>query len=376
MKHFFSFVVTFLAICYLFFNLELYQHGFDQSKWQDVYNHSQYCVPNCEFRGNIDDPELYALAGYHLVTGADPSQINPEVQPLTKYFFGLSILYFGSALPVQLIFGALCLILLYQLAQRILGDYLALIPPLLLAIDPLFRDQLVRPFIDLSLTFWILLYLTFLSHHNHRSAWWWGGIVLGALALSKSFSYGILFSLIALITFYLQKTQSSAWLLLRVFGVAAMTYLAGYLAFFVHGNSISDFILLHYQTLRLYKGYVPEYPKGEIFRLIFSGQWRTWWGDKGLITSPFYSYAWPLALGAYFGTIVTRLREHGQLRIHLVVITVVLLFIASRLMFPRYLLPILPSLYLVLAYLLHTLINLLQLSHERFDRSLAKGQRK
>lgn len=374
MKHYFGIVVIFIAICYVFFNLDLYRQRFDQVKWQSVYDHSQYCVPDCEFRGNIDDPELYSLAGYHFVKGADPSQINPEVQPLTKYFFGLSILWFGTALPVQLIFGVLSLILLYYLGRHILGDYLALAPPLLLLIDPLFLDQLIRPFVDLSLTFWILLYLTFLSSSRYQAHWWWGAIVLGALSLSKSFSYGILFSLITMVIFYLQKTQDSSRLLLKIFGIALATYLAGYLAFFVRGNSISDFILLHYQILRLYKGYVPEYPKGEIIRLIFSGQWQTWWGDKGLIPSPFYSYAWPLALLAYFGTILTHLRQHHQIRIHLVVITIVLLFISSRLMFPRYLLPALPSLYLVLAYLLHTLLNLLQLSHGRLIRSIPKSQ--
>ena len=359
MKHYFSFVLSLIALCYVFLNLDLYRQRFDHVKWQLVYDHSQYCVPNCEFRGNIDDPELYSLTGYHLVKGADPSQINPEVQPLTKYFFGLSIIWFGTALPVQLIFGVLSLILLYYLGRPIFGDYLALAPPLLLLIDPLFQDQLVRPFVDLSLTFWILLYLTFLSRSRYQAHWWWGGVVLGALSLSKSFSYGLLFSLITIVIFYLQKTQGSSRILLKIFGIAGLTYLAGYLAFFAHGNSIADFILLHYQTLRLYKGYVPEYPKGEIFRLIFSGQWRIWWGDKGLIPSPFYSSVWPLALGAYIGTTLTRLREHQQIRIHLVVITIVLLFISSRLMFPRYLLPALPSLYLVLVYLLHTLLNLL-----------------
>ncbi len=374
MKNIFIFILSIFIVGHLFLNQGIYQTKFDVDHWQEVYDHSQYCVPQCEFRGNIDDPELFTLAGYRSIQGNDPTLISPEVQPLTKYFFGISTTLWGNALPAQLVFGALSLVLLYYLSLPILGRFAAMFPPILLALDPLFRDQLMRPFVDLSLTFWTLLYLLFLTRNKYRLDFWWGGLVLGLLALSKSFSYGVLFGVITIIILYRYHTPRLTQILLKIFAVAGLTYLAGYIMFFVHGHTLSDFFLLHYQTLRLYKDYVPEYPKGEIFRLIFSGQWQTWWGNKELIPSPFYSVAWPAAIIASFVTGLSHLRQHQGVFIHLVTIAVLLLFISSRLMFPRYLLPVLPSLYLFLVYLLHTLPNLLQLIHAQSSRSLRPRQ--
>jgi hypothetical protein len=83
--------ILLIILAYIFYRGVFHnQPSFDIAYWQDIYNHSQYCVPECEFRGNIDDPELYTLAGVRYIEGSDPSTINSEIQPLTKYLFGLS----------------------------------------------------------------------------------------------------------------------------------------------------------------------------------------------------------------------------------------------------------------------------------------------
>lgn len=323
---------------------------FDTKKWQEVFDHSQYCVPQCEFRGNIDDPELYTLAGYHYLQGADPSSINEETQPLTKYTFGLSTLLFGNALPAQLLYAVLTLWILYLLSSQLLSPLAALIPPLLLVTDPLFLDQLSRPFLDLSLTFWLLLFVYYLSLGKYAKYALWGGVVLGCLALAKSFSYGVLSLMLGFVYVYLQTHRLPLSLMLKLGGFAGLTYVIGYTMFFLHGHSPVDFLALHYDTLRLYRGYVPEYPKGEIFRLIFSGDWRIWWGEGGTIPSPFYSLAWPIALLSSIWVGITKARMHKLLALHVLLVAILLFFISTRLMFPRYLLPLLPSMYLLLAY--------------------------
>jgi len=131
--------------------------------------------------------------------------------------------------------------------------------------------------------------------------------------------------------------------------VAVITYLFGYTMFFVAGHTLLDFLTLHVNTLRLYRSYVPEYPKGEIFRIIATGQWRTWWGDKGLVPSPFYTPLWTIGLvSALYLALCRQVRQHHVLILHLVWVFLVLGFISLRLVFPRYLLPLLPSLYLLL----------------------------
>ena len=185
------------------------QHRIDQL----LPEYSRECDANPQFLGNIDDPELYTLVGERYLEGKSPTSLNWESQPLTKYLFGLSSALFGTPLPVQLVLGLLTLIALYYLARALLPPYLSLIPPILLAIDPLFRDQLVRPYLDLSVTFFALLWLLYLGQRG-QTKWYLGGIILGALALSKSFSLGILAAVLGLIiaplpTSKLSQLQSS-----------------------------------------------------------------------------------------------------------------------------------------------------------------------
>ena len=312
------------------------QHRIDQL----LPEYSRECDANPQFLGNIDDPELYTLVGERYLEGKSPTSLNWESQPLTKYLFGLSSALFGTPLPVQLVLGLLTLIALYYLARALLPPYLSLIPPILLAIDPLFRDQLVRPYLDLSVTFFALLWLLYLGQRG-QTKWYLGGIILGALALSKSFSLGILAAVLGLII------APRAYL--KTLAVAVITYLFGYTMFFVAGHTLLDLLTLHVNTLRLYRSYVPEYPKGEVFRIIIIGAWRTWWGDKGLVPSPFYTPLWTIGLvSALYVALCRQVRKHHLLFLHLVWVFLVLGFISLRLVFPRYLLPLLPSLYLLL----------------------------
>ena len=312
------------------------QHRIDQL----LPEYSRECDANPQFLGNIDDPELYTFAGERYLEGKSPASLNWESQPLTKYLFGLSSALFGTPLPIQFVLALLTLIVLYYLARSLLPPYLSLIPPILLALDPLFRDQLVRPYLDLSVTFFALLWLLYLGQRD-RAKWYLGGIILGALALSKSFSLGILAAVLGLIT------APRAYL--KTLAVAVITYLFGYTMFFVTGHTLLDLLTLHVNTLRLYRSYVPEYPKGEVFRIIIIGAWRTWWGDKGLVPSPFYTPLWTIGLvSALYLALCRQVRKHHLLFLHLVWVFLVLGFISLRLVFPRYLLPLLPSLYLLL----------------------------
>ena len=313
------------------------QHGIDSL----LPEYGRECNNNSEFRGNIDDPELYTFAGERYLEGKSPASLNWESQPLTKYFFGFSLYLFGNVMFAQYALALASLYLLCVLSRRVLSPMFALIPSLLLMVDPLFIDQLRHSYLDLSLTFWVLLWLLYLGSKNRDKLWWVGGVVLGALALSKSFSFGILAATVGLIV--------APYGYLKAILVSIFTYFAGYTMFFVAGHTPLDFLTLHVNTLWLYRSYVPEYPKGEIFRIVATGQWRTWWGDKGLVPSPFYTPLWTIGLvSALYLALCHQVRQHHVLFLHLVWVFLVLGFISLRLVFPRYLLPLLPSLYLLL----------------------------
>lgn len=345
-----------LAIILLFLlpiwnNIKLYTNNFDISHWSDIYDNSQYCVPECEFEGNIDDPPLYQLAGYRYITGSDPSSINFELQPLTKYLFGISILILGNGLWIQLAIGALVLYVTFLITFSITKNTtFSLIPPLLLSIDKIFIEQQTHTYLDLALTLFILIFLYLLPKSLSSRNFKLPMIMLGFVALSKSFMLGtVLFAAGFLFLATQNKTLLTIYFKNSLFSV--FTYLLGYFVFFIHHPNPLDFINLHIQIFRFYKSYIPEYPKGEIWRIIFSGQWRKWYDDFGLRVVQEWTIFWPISvLLSFYVLLKIKLRESPSLALHIIWTILYLSTLSLRLVFPRYLMPILPSLYIISSY--------------------------
>ena len=89
-------------------NKKVYLQKFDFQKTEEKYQNSQYVRPD-DYKTVMGDDELYSLAGAKYIKGEDPSKINFELQPLTKYLFGISIKLFGNALVIQFLIGILLL---------------------------------------------------------------------------------------------------------------------------------------------------------------------------------------------------------------------------------------------------------------------------
>jgi len=318
------------------------QHGWDKLSSQ----YQELCTQEELFNGNINDPELYTLAGWEYVHGADPTSINPETQPIGKYLLGLSILIFGTPIVMQYISLTIILIFTYLISRRIMSKWLAIIPSLFILSDQLFTTQLIDPYLDLTTTALILIYLYFFRRPKLAM------VMLGLVALSKSFSLGIILALTSSI-YLLITDRSKISRYLRLSWISILTYLTGYTMFFVYGHNLLDFAQLHLNIIRLYKSYVPEYPLGEVFRIIFVGQWQEWYGDFSLIKVNDWSFLWPISLAVSFlALFIKKFRANKTILLHLTWIIIYLSFISFRLVFPRYLLPILPSMYIVLTYCL------------------------
>lgn len=313
------------------------QHGWDKLSPQ----YQLWCDSEDDYRGMMDDPELFTLAGILYSKQADPSSINPELQPLTKYLFGFSYALFSSPLPVQYLALILIFFILYQEGKRYLPFLWALIAPVLFTYDAFKLGQLSSPYLDLVQTLFILLFIV--NIHSPRRAF----VLIGLGMLAKSFSTG--FVLLGLLILYLLLTDKSRIrAYLKSIWLAMFIYVLGYAAFFFYHHPF-DFFTLHLNILKLYRSYVPEYPLGEIFRIIFTGKWLTWYGDHGLIAAPGWSPLWPLSLVVFTFSLFTQKLRYSPLLPHYLWVLCYLAFISLRLVFPRYLLPLLPSLYLILA---------------------------
>ena len=318
----------------------------NQPELDQAYQVSQYQNPDST--AWIDDPPLYTLAGLRYVSGDDPTTINFEHQPLTKYLFGLTTVIFGNPLPLQLFLYAALIGLTYGLGRQILkSDRQALLPAVLVSFDPLIREHAHTAYLDLTVAVLILLFLVSYKRLNP----WVLGSLIGLIALSKSFMIGgLVFVSYGL---YLIINHKSLRQLSKIIASALSVYFLGYTAFFLHGHNLLDFINLHIKILRLYKSYVPEYPKGEVMRIIMTGYWRTWWGDKGLIVVPQWWLFWPVAaLGSLINLVKTTKGKLKNLTLPMIFLLVYLLSINLKLVFPRYIIPTLPIMYIYVSALI------------------------
>ncbi len=343
-------VIAINLILFVWQNKSSYLRKFDVNKNQQVWKYSQYNVPKNEFRGTMDDPELFSLAGIRYIEGADPSIINFEQQPLAKYFFGISILLFGNAAIIQLIFGICLLIATFLLARLTLNSkVLALIPPLILSLDPLFREQLHQVYLDmfLSLTSVIFLILFYKSLDKPKLRKF-AMIILGIVGLSKSWLF---FPIILLITgtflVICNRPLIKSYLLNSIW--ALVSYFLGYSVYFFYHSPL-DLAFLHARQLRLYLSYVPEYPKGEVFRIIFTGWWRKWFDDFGLMRVTTWTPFWPIATASLFFGLFKHKSWNPSSTLLFLWVTIWLISFSLKLVFPRYLLVMLPELYILLIY--------------------------
>jgi len=333
-------------------NKKVYLQKFDVQKTEKKYQESQYVRPS-DYKAVMGDDELYSLAGAKYIEGEDPSKINFELQPLTKYLFGISIKLFGNPLVIQFLIGILLLAMTAYSGKLLgLGKW-TIAPIVLLSFDKLFQEQMLTAQLDLfqALAFQIYWVLFYLAMRKNFSRWTWVMIWLGIAALSKSFSVGVLAFGVSLIFLLWQKRsllkdyfKNSIW--------AVVVYFLGYLMFFITGNGLVDFFWLHWRILKLYAGYVPEYPKGEILRIIFLGKWREWYGSFGLMKVKVWSVLWPAGFLAVVGSL---LRQATPTRKSFVMLLsfwslIYIGFIGIRLVFPRYLMLVLPNFYLLLVY--------------------------
>lgn len=171
----------------IFFKQTVFFDKYDANYWKDRYEHSQYRMPLS--KRTIGDDGLYAYAGYRSVKGDNPFSINIDKPPLGNYLVGASILIFKNPAWYALIFGVGCLIVFYRIAAEIFDKkifvYFAFS---LLLLDPLFANQLWGSWLDISQLFFLLLHILLLmsaSKNNRLILFFVSGISLGLFAEIK-----------------------------------------------------------------------------------------------------------------------------------------------------------------------------------------------
>jgi 4-amino-4-deoxy-L-arabinose transferase-like glycosyltransferase len=299
----------------------------------------------------MSDEDLRTFAALEYVRGKDPSIVNFEDPPLSKYLFGLSYLLFGNVLIVQFAASGLALYLTYLLARRVsISSSLTLLPSLVLAFDPLFIERSTSVNLDIIQLVFVLIALLLLTYKGYdRKRLLLLGAAVGAAMASKVVITGLLLLLFVVVVFSIKRVPRLKTSLFLVVGGSFSIYLLSYTVFFVY-HSLGDFVSLHIKIFRLYRSYLPDYPWFEIWRILLLGKWRTWFATPAIQPVSEFWIAWPMSAVLAFLLLLKKEFRRLPLKPEQILLPWCLVYLAfqsTHVVFPRYLLLVLPLLYIL-----------------------------
>lgn len=328
----------------------------EYDRLHEQWLHSQYNLNNgYEFLGNMLDPDLYTYASLDYMRGGDPSRVNYETPPTGKYLFGLGFLLSGKIMSAQWLATFTLLGLLLVMANRIGLSWInGLLVCTLVVFDPLIFGHFKSVNMEILVAVVVLAGLGLLDEwlRNRRmSVLWLLGATIGLLSGIKFFALGVMFGVYVMMILWI-ATECRAGKRMKNAVTVGLSAIWGYLVaygvyFGYHG--VSDFVRLQVSMIRLYRSYLPEYPWFEIWRIAILGKWNTWFAEPRMQRVAEYWLLWPVSIfTGFLGLRFKRLKRKQRLYYLLIGwVTVYMLFSSVHVVFPRYLITVLPITYLL-----------------------------
>jgi len=342
-----AFIVQFVQIIY--FQRSIFTTKYDIEYWKDRYEHSQYELPLS--KRAIGDDGLHAYAGYKLITGANPFSINIDKPPAGKYFLGLSILILQNPLYIVLLFGFCTLIAFYFIAKHFFRDSsLALFTTALLFLDPLFFSQFWVTGLDLMQVFFLLLNILLLINIEKLQKW------SVFVALGSGFSLGLFAEIKPPITFPVIFALEAVFILYKGLRKEGLFFILGlllgivlpYLRFIYLGNDIIDILKVHKFMASIYLQSQLKTHVGAILLTLLTGKFPDIVTGSLINVFEWWLF-WPIV--TFFGVIsaifslFSRSAPVFNKGIAVLLLIVLILFSVIP-SYPRYLVILLPFLYL------------------------------
>lgn len=346
------FLFAYLALV-VYTSRALFFSTFDVAYWKDKFEHSQWSLP-LSVR-TIGDDGLYLYEGYRLVHGGDPTLFNAEVPPLGKYFIGTSITVFGNGYIYGFITTALLAIFFFLTCELLLHKrIISIAATAILITDPLITGQFPLTMLDSLQAFFLMVFLFLLLTTTRKRPWWHPaitGLVLGFFSETK---FPILTPFIALIglahlwTTY-RKLRPLIWYSACIF----LGYLIPYIPYFVLGHTPLDWIRAQKWIVSFYIHGKLMPTRGSAIVNLLIGQYqniftRTW--SAASHWSPSWSVATLGGIAGLFTMLKKSKRDYRWITVGSV-FGVLLIFYQIIPFWTRYLVTMLPLLYLCAAAL-------------------------
>lgn len=330
---------------------------YDISYWKDRFEHSQWQLPLS--KRIIGDDGLFAYVGHQLIQGGNPAGVNAETPPVGKYLIGLSILLLNNPSYYAFFTGIGSLGLFFLVTQKIIKKTIpSLAATLLLFFDPLFFTQLWKPWLDIAQLFFLLLHIALIFYisktTNLRNTLYLllSGLALGFFTQTK---LPILLPLIIILDLIWLAYKRYVTIILVFIGGFIVGILLPYVKFFLLGNNLLDFIRLEKYIASFYlKSYLVAH-KEAVWKVIFTGSFPDI-VSSATIKLDEWTIIWPAVsiLGIIFSvkSLIDR-KTPFILKLIAIFILCSLAIYTFIPFYPRYLLIVLPFLYLIVAYFVY-----------------------
>lgn len=328
MKKFF-WILLFLAIAAaVYSSRSIFYFRYDPSFYEHYYYHSQWYIP--ESTRTIADEDLYKFVGYKLVAGKNPFELNYEVPPLGKYFYGLAEKYLGNPYLLSFSYYLVSIALVFVLAGLVLKNrFQAVLSSLLFTLNPLLTNQITQTMLDLPQLVFFLLHALFVLKDFGFVA----GLFLGLMAGVKIGIYTPL--LILLDLFFLRSWPKKLKLVIGVgFG-----YVLAYFCYFIRHPNPIPWLRLHKMVLKFYlDSGVGGNPFNQLSTLMLN-KYIAWWNGGKVISVADWSVLWPVGLWCLIVLVYRREKK----TLYLMLCGLVFLLVNSGVPFwARYVLILLP----------------------------------
>lgn len=249
--------------------------------------------------GFVPDEILYSYIGGALVRGKSPIFLNPEVPPFGTYIIGLSTVVFNNQHIIMVIFAALSLFMMFMVGKQIYPSKLiALISPLLLSFEPIFKNQLIyTPLLDIIqltilLTIFYLLNKSMQTKNKFLFYIVLVNIFLGFFISTKFFGTGVTVVVAILAPFFIHKEWKRFAMALLTMPIAVIILYANYFKVLIDGYPLNRFLGIQKWIFMYNKGHLMK--PLSVWPLLFVNKWYLSYGKQLVSSDSQWLISWPI----------------------------------------------------------------------------------
>jgi len=300
----FLFIFLFIIYHYRF----VYQTPFDEKYARDLFDHSQYRIPQSP--RSISDELLYQLAGVDYLKTGNVFNINPEKAPLAKYLYGLSIIFFKNGQVISILFFLITFIVYFYLIKMFIkNNFLVFICLLLFITEPIVYSQIAISMLELPELLFLLVHVYFFIRlikikkfkKSNLLDLLLAGVSLGAF---NSIRFGLFAAVLIVVDFIfvLRKKMFFLFFLMIIFSM--LFYVFTYFPYFLAGNDFVSFlkaqkwIVHHYIDSWRVSNIKTIY--GAIFIYFLTGFNKGWYEGAIWERIPEWTIFWPIYIITFF----------------------------------------------------------------------------